>query len=205
MWRGLGARQGNASRVTRHASHVTRHTSHFTRHVTRHTSHFTRHTSRHTSLRRYASLQSHQSLELSRADDLWSIFYVFIEFYQGDAWLHARVRSHTRTRTHAIAHARARACVHAHTHTLTRTHTHTHTLIHSHTHTHAHTGHLPWRKLKSKEDIGEMKKQYHNASLVAGQYPSTATPIQMHILSVTFTFTLSPQGCRPCSSASWST
>ena len=52
---------------------------------------------------RYASLQSHQSLELSRADDLWSVFYVFIEFYQG---------------------------------------------------------HLPWRKLKSKEDIGEMKKQY---------------------------------------------
>ena len=63
---------------------------------------------------RYASLQSHQSMELSRADDLWSIFYVFIEFYQG---------------------------------------------------------HLPWRKLKSKEDIGEMKKQYHNASLVAGLPP----------------------------------
>ncbi len=53
-------------------------------------------------------------MELGRADDMWSIFYVFIEFYQG---------------------------------------------------------HLPWRKLKSKEDIGEMKKQYHNASLVAGLPP----------------------------------
>ena len=53
-------------------------------------------------------------MELSRADDLWSILYVFIEFYQGL---------------------------------------------------------LPWRKLKSKEDIGEMKKQYHNASLVAGLPP----------------------------------
>jgi hypothetical protein len=117
-----------------HASHVTRHTSH----VTRHTSHFTLHTSRHTSLHRYASLQSHQSLELSRADDLWSIFYVFIEFYQGDAWLHARVRSHTHARTHAIAQARAGARVHAHahTHTRSRTHSHTHTLTHSHTRAH---------------------------------------------------------------------
>ena len=77
---------------------------------------------------RYASLQSHQNLELSRADDLWSVFYVFIEFYQGQ---------------------------------------------------------LPWRKLKSKEDIGEMKKQYHNSSLVAG-LPPVFFSFMEHLMSLQY-------------------
>ena len=67
-------------------------------------------------------------MELSRADDLWSVFYVFIEFYQG---------------------------------------------------------HLPWRKLKSKEDIGEMKKQYHNASLVAG-LPPVFFSFMEHLMSLQY-------------------
>ena len=59
---------------------------------------------------------------------IWSVFYVFIEFYQG---------------------------------------------------------HLPWRKLKSKEDIGEMKKQYHNASLVAG-LPPVFFSFMEHLMSLQY-------------------
>lgn len=32
---------------------------------------------------RYASIHSHRSMELSRRDDLWSVFYVLIEFSVG--------------------------------------------------------------------------------------------------------------------------
>ena len=46
-------------------------------------------------------------------------------------------------------------------------------------------GHLPWRKLKSKEEIGEMKKQYHNASLVAGLPPVFFTFME-HLLSLQY-------------------
>ena len=54
----------------------------------------------------------------------------------------------------------------------------------THAYSHNHTGHLPWRKLKSKEDIGEMKKQYHNASLVAGQSHVTNTPTPLTVKSI---------------------
>mmetsp|Transcript_10419 Transcript_10419/g.38693 ORF Transcript_10419/g.38693 Transcript_10419/m.38693 type:complete len:419 (+) Transcript_10419:491-1747(+) len=58
---------------------------------------------------RYASVNSHKCRELGRRDDLWSVFYVLVEFTKG---------------------------------------------------------HLPWRKLKSKEQIGEVKEQSTNVSLV---------------------------------------
>jgi hypothetical protein len=76
----------------------------------------------------FSVLQRNATQELSRADDLWSIFYVFIEFYQG---------------------------------------------------------HLPWRKLKSKEDIGEMKQQYHNSSLVAA-LPPVFSSFMEHLLSLQY-------------------
>lgn len=58
---------------------------------------------------RYASINSHLSKDLGRRDDLWSIFYMLIEFIQGQ---------------------------------------------------------LPWRKLKDKDQIGEMKVKYNTPELV---------------------------------------
>mmetsp|Transcript_4867 Transcript_4867/g.8866 ORF Transcript_4867/g.8866 Transcript_4867/m.8866 type:complete len:527 (-) Transcript_4867:883-2463(-) len=58
---------------------------------------------------RYASVHSHQSKELSRRDDLWSLFYVLIEFASGS---------------------------------------------------------LPWRRVKDKDQIGELKEKYTNRDLV---------------------------------------
>lgn len=58
---------------------------------------------------RYASINSHKCRELGRRDDLWSVFYVLLEFTMGQ---------------------------------------------------------LPWRKLKSKEQIGELKEKLTNAKLV---------------------------------------
>lgn len=58
---------------------------------------------------RYASINSHQSKELSRRDDLWSLFYVLVEFALGQ---------------------------------------------------------LPWRKIKDKEHIGDLKEKYTNVDLV---------------------------------------
>jgi len=58
---------------------------------------------------RYASIHSHQSKELSRRDDLWSLFYVLVEFASGS---------------------------------------------------------LPWRKIKDKDQIGELKEKYTNLDLV---------------------------------------
>eukprot|EP00002_Diphylleia_rotans_P038516 TRINITY_DN8787_c0_g1_i2.p1 TRINITY_DN8787_c0_g1~~TRINITY_DN8787_c0_g1_i2.p1 ORF type:complete len:435 (-),score=92.40 TRINITY_DN8787_c0_g1_i2:122-1426(-) len=60
---------------------------------------------------RYASLNSHDSQELSRRDDLWSFFYMMMEFI---------------------------------------------------------TGGLPWRRLKDKNQIGEMKRHCHTPELVRG-------------------------------------
>jgi len=58
---------------------------------------------------RYASINSHLSKDLGRRDDLWSIFYMLIEFVQGQ---------------------------------------------------------LPWRKLKDKDQIGDMKVKYNTPDLV---------------------------------------
>jgi tau tubulin kinase len=58
---------------------------------------------------RYASINSHLSKDLGRRDDLWSIFYMLIEFVQGQ---------------------------------------------------------LPWRKLKDKDQIGDMKVKYNTPELV---------------------------------------
>lgn len=58
---------------------------------------------------RYASINSHKSKELSRRDDLWSVFYVLVEFALGS---------------------------------------------------------LPWRKIKDKDRIGELKEKYTNKELV---------------------------------------
>eukprot|EP00670_Eutreptiella_braarudii_P009291 CAMPEP_0174305786 /NCGR_PEP_ID=MMETSP0810-20121108/36_1 /TAXON_ID=73025 ORGANISM="Eutreptiella gymnastica-like, Strain CCMP1594" /NCGR_SAMPLE_ID=MMETSP0810 /ASSEMBLY_ACC=CAM_ASM_000659 /LENGTH=522 /DNA_ID=CAMNT_0015412323 /DNA_START=90 /DNA_END=1658 /DNA_ORIENTATION=- len=58
---------------------------------------------------RYASVHSHQSKELCRRDDLWSLFYVLVEFASGS---------------------------------------------------------LPWRKVKDKDQIGELKEKHTNMDLV---------------------------------------
>lgn len=63
---------------------------------------------------RYASINSHLSKDLGRRDDLWSIFYMLIEFVQGQ---------------------------------------------------------LPWRKLKDKDQIGDMKVKYNTPELVKDMPP----------------------------------
>ena len=60
---------------------------------------------------RYASINSHQSRDLGRRDDLWSVLYLLIEFSLGQ---------------------------------------------------------LPWRRLRDKDKVGEMKVRYNNDELVAG-------------------------------------
>lgn len=72
---------------------------------------------------RYASTNSHRARELSRRDDLWSVFYVIVEFAQGQ---------------------------------------------------------LPWRKIKSKEKIGELKEQLTKPSLVKN-LPKEFTLILEHL------------------------
>jgi len=63
---------------------------------------------------RYASINSHQSKDLGRRDDLWSLFYLMVEFAQGQ---------------------------------------------------------LPWRRIKDKDKVGEMKIKYNSEELVAGLPP----------------------------------
>jgi len=63
---------------------------------------------------RYASINSHLSKDLGRRDDIWSIFYMLIEFVQGQ---------------------------------------------------------LPWRKLKDKDQIGEMKIKYNTPDIVKDMPP----------------------------------
>eukprot|EP00005_Dracoamoeba_jomungandri_P006934 CAMPEP_0174269078 /NCGR_PEP_ID=MMETSP0439-20130205/39769_1 /TAXON_ID=0 /ORGANISM="Stereomyxa ramosa, Strain Chinc5" /LENGTH=265 /DNA_ID=CAMNT_0015357649 /DNA_START=1 /DNA_END=795 /DNA_ORIENTATION=- len=58
---------------------------------------------------RYAAINSHDSKDLGRRDDLWSLFYVLIEFY---------------------------------------------------------TGSLPWRRIKDKDLVGDMKKKLNTPDLV---------------------------------------
>jgi len=67
---------------------------------------------------RYASINSHLSKDLGRRDDIWSIFYMLIEFIQGQ---------------------------------------------------------LPWRKLKDKDQIGEMKIKYNTPDIVKDMPPQFLT------------------------------
>lgn len=75
---------------------------------------------------RYASINSHQSSDLGRRDDLWSLFYVLVEFLKGI---------------------------------------------------------LPWRKIRDKDQIGEMKSQYNNDELVT-DLPVEFLKIMKHIQSL---------------------
>eukprot|EP01133_Synstelium_polycarpum_P007731 gene7731-9061_t len=75
---------------------------------------------------RYASINSHLSKDLGRRDDLWSIFYVLIEFAEGQ---------------------------------------------------------LPWRKLKEKDQIGDMKVRYNTPDLVK-DLPTQFTAFMKHLKSL---------------------
>lgn len=78
---------------------------------------------------RYASINSHKSKELGRRDDLWSVFYVLVEFALGS---------------------------------------------------------LPWRKIKDKERIGELKEKYTNKELVR-DLPKEFTLFLEHLQKLTYT------------------
>lgn len=75
---------------------------------------------------RYASIHSHQSRDLGRRDDLWSVFYLLIEFAQGQ---------------------------------------------------------LPWRRLRDKDKVGEMKLKCNNDELVAG-LPPEFLQFMKHLMSL---------------------
>jgi len=77
---------------------------------------------------RYASLNSHQSLELSRRDDLWSLFYMMVEFL---------------------------------------------------------TGSLPWKKEKDREQIGKLKEEHTNPTLVQG-LPQQMLTLLHHISKLSY-------------------
>ena len=77
---------------------------------------------------RYASINSHQSIDLGRRDDMWSLFYVLIEFLKGI---------------------------------------------------------LPWRKMRDKEQIGEMKIKYNTEELVS-DLPTEFLKILQHIQSLAY-------------------
>ncbi|KAM9983102.1 hypothetical protein ACTFIZ_005708 [Dictyostelium cf. discoideum] len=77
---------------------------------------------------RYASINSHLSKDLGRRDDLWSIFYVLIEFAEGQ---------------------------------------------------------LPWRKLKDKDQIGEMKQKYNTPDLVK-DLPPQFSQFMKHLKSLNY-------------------
>ncbi len=75
---------------------------------------------------RYASINSHQSRDLGRRDDLWSVLYLLIEFAQGQ---------------------------------------------------------LPWRRLRDKDKVGEMKLKCNNDDLVAG-LPPEFLQFMKHLMSL---------------------
>ncbi|EGC30968.1 hypothetical protein DICPUDRAFT_50476 [Dictyostelium purpureum] len=77
---------------------------------------------------RYASINSHLSKDLGRRDDLWSIFYVLIEFAEGQ---------------------------------------------------------LPWRKLKDKDQIGDMKQRFNTPELVKDLPPQFAQ-FMKHLKSLNY-------------------
>ncbi|KAF2076492.1 hypothetical protein CYY_002232 [Polysphondylium violaceum] len=77
---------------------------------------------------RYASINSHLSKDLGRRDDLWSIFYVLVEFAEGQ---------------------------------------------------------LPWKKLKDKDQIGDMKMKYNTPDLVK-DLPVQFTQFMKHLKSLKY-------------------
>eukprot|EP01095_Lingulamoeba_sp_RSL-Kostka_P009247 TRINITY_DN3185_c0_g2_i1.p1 TRINITY_DN3185_c0_g2~~TRINITY_DN3185_c0_g2_i1.p1 ORF type:complete len:360 (-),score=83.43 TRINITY_DN3185_c0_g2_i1:234-1313(-) len=77
---------------------------------------------------RYASINSHQSKDLGRRDDLWSLLYVLIEFSKGQ---------------------------------------------------------LPWRRIKDKDKVGEMKLKYNNDELVA-DLPHEFLLFMQHLQTLTY-------------------
>eukprot|EP01087_Luapelamoeba_hula_P019133 TRINITY_DN6297_c0_g1_i3.p1 TRINITY_DN6297_c0_g1~~TRINITY_DN6297_c0_g1_i3.p1 ORF type:complete len:863 (+),score=103.72 TRINITY_DN6297_c0_g1_i3:290-2878(+) len=77
---------------------------------------------------RYASIGSHESKDLGRRDDLWSLFYLLIEFA---------------------------------------------------------TGSLPWRRIKDKDKVGEMKKKLNHVQLVA-DLPDEFAKFMKHLQGLEF-------------------
>eukprot|EP01096_Ripella_sp_DP13-Kostka_P018283 TRINITY_DN9848_c0_g1_i1.p1 TRINITY_DN9848_c0_g1~~TRINITY_DN9848_c0_g1_i1.p1 ORF type:complete len:827 (+),score=356.27 TRINITY_DN9848_c0_g1_i1:189-2669(+) len=77
---------------------------------------------------RYASINSHQSKDLSRRDDLWSLLYVLIEFAKGQ---------------------------------------------------------LPWRRIKDKDQVGEMKITYDNPELVS-ELPQEFLLFMQHLQTIRY-------------------
>jgi serine/threonine protein kinase len=77
---------------------------------------------------RYASINSHQSKDLGRRDDLWSLLYVMIEFSKGQ---------------------------------------------------------LPWRRVRDKDAVGEMKKKYLGPNLVA-DLPNEFLLFMQHLQSLKY-------------------
>jgi len=77
---------------------------------------------------RYASINSHLSKDLGRRDDLWSIFYVLVEFAEGQ---------------------------------------------------------LPWKKLKDKDQIGDMKMKYNTPDLVK-DLPPQFSQFMKHLKSLKY-------------------
>ncbi|CAF1380491.1 unnamed protein product [Rotaria magnacalcarata] len=77
---------------------------------------------------RYASINAHKNKEMGRHDDLWSLFYMLVEFI---------------------------------------------------------TGQLPWRRIKDKEQVGQMKDKYDHASFLKS-LPSEFKQFLEHIQSLNY-------------------
>ena len=84
---------------------------------------------------RYASVNAHDNREMGRHDDLWSLFYMLIEFLQGQ---------------------------------------------------------LPWRKIKDKDQVGQIKRQFnHDELLKHERVPCEFEPFLRHIQNLTYDNTVS--------------
>merc|ERR1719402_53648 len=79
---------------------------------------------------RYASVNAHKNREMGRHDDLWSLFYMLIEFLQGQ---------------------------------------------------------LPWRKIKDKDQVGQIKRTFqHDDLLKHERVPHEFEPFLRHIQNLTY-------------------
>ena len=84
---------------------------------------------------RYASVNAHDNREMGRHDDLWSLFYMLIEFLQGQ---------------------------------------------------------LPWRKIKDKDQVGQIKRTFnHDELLKHDRVPCEFEPFLRHIQNLTYNDTVS--------------